>query len=76
MVRKLKEGYDNVRLEIKFNKTEYLNSSEGAMKDLEIDTNLKIKGIENFRYFKYLKMEKSKWNRESAWTDTKRHKTT
>lgn len=50
MVRKLKEEYSKVGLQINFDKTEYLTTEENV-EDLAIEENLEILGVDKFKYF-------------------------
>lgn len=50
MVRKLKEEYTKAGLEINFNKTEYLTTSEERPETLEIDEDTKIRETDRFKY--------------------------
>lgn len=54
MIRKLQEAYTKAGLEINFKKTEYLNTKEEEVKDLEIGENQNIKGTSKFKYLGFV----------------------
>lgn len=66
MVRKLKEEYDRAGLEINFAKTEYLDTTEDATQDLEIDEDTVIKGCDKFKYLGFLITKKGTTEDEIA----------